>query len=80
MMALMAASLIAPMTCSLMQHMASSLIIGISWKEVQIAGKKQEHEFLPLLILPLRIKAMFGKVLTRAGKGFNNMDHIDKIF
>ena len=47
----MAASLIAPMIFSLIQTLASSLINAIN-------GKGQEGGFLPLLALPLIIKAM----------------------
>ena len=51
MMKLMADSLIALMASSLLQPAASSLINAIY-------GKGQEGEFLPLLELPLRIKAL----------------------
>ena len=57
MMALTAASLIAPM--------ASSLVNALT-------EKGQERGFLPLLALPLMIKVL-GKTFRRAERGYNNM-------
>ena len=42
------------------------------------AGIGKEGGFLPLLALTLLIKAMSGKGVARAGKGYNNMDHMEK--
>ena len=65
-MASMAASLIGPMTASLIQHVASSMINALSGKGVMREKKGQEVEFLPLSILPLMTKAMSEKGVTRA--------------
>ena len=54
------------MVASLLAPMASSLINAISGKGVMIVGKGQEGGFLPLLELPLMIKAMSGKGVTGA--------------
>ena len=43
------------------------------------AGKGQEVGILPLLALSL-ITKVFRKGVTGAGKGYNNMDHMDKHF
>ena len=43
-------------------------------------GKEEEREILLLIALNLMIKATSTKRVTRAGRGYNNMDHIDKIF
>ena len=71
----MVASLIAPTASLSIQTVASSLINVIS-------GKRQNREnsgFLSLLALPLIMKIL-GKRVKRAGKGYNNMNHMDKIF
>ena len=60
----MAASLIAHMVSSLLQPIPFSLINSIS-------GKWQEGGFLPLLILPLRMKVLEKRV-RRAGRGYMN--------
>ena len=62
----MAASLIAPVASSSIQNVASSFINAIAGKEVMRAGKQQESGFLPLLALPLIIKAL-GKRVRREG-------------
>ena len=54
----MVASLIQPVSSSLIQPVASSLIKAIAGKGVMRAGKRQEGGFLPLLALPLMIKAI----------------------
>ena len=84
MMALTAASLIAPMVFSLMQLVASSLVNDITGKEVIRAEKGLQDGILPLLVLPLIMKVL-GKGVTRtvkevrrARRGYNNMDHMDK--
>ena len=64
MMALMAASFIAPMASSLMQPITSSLINSIT-------AKGQEGGFLPLLALPLIMKVL-GKGVRRAARGYMN--------
>ena len=51
-------SLIQPVASSLIQPVASSLIKAIAGKGVMRAGKRQEGGFLPLLALPLMIKAI----------------------
>ena len=76
MMAPIAASLIAPMASSLIQPVASSLINPITEKGIMRAGKGQERRCLPLA-LHLMVKVL-GKGVTRARRGYNNMDH--KIF
>ena len=58
------ASLIAPMVPSLTQPVDSSLINAISKKETWTQEKGQEGEILPLLTLPLMIKALSGKGVT----------------
>ena len=58
MMAPVVASLIAPVTSSLIQPVSSSLINIVSRKGVMIAGKGQEGEFFPLLVLPLILKVL----------------------
>ena len=80
MIAHMAASLVAPMYSLLIQHVASSLINVISRKEVMRVEKRQKCEFLPILALLQMTKAISGKGVTRGGRGYNNMDHMDKHF
>ena len=65
---------------SLIQPVVSSLINNISGKGALRARKGQEGGFLPLSTLPLMLKAMFVKVIKRAGRGYNNMDQMDKKF
>ena len=62
----MAASLIAPVASSLTQLVTSLLINAIT-------GKRLEDGFLPLLTLLLIMKVL-GKEVTRAGRGYKNMD------
>ena len=57
MMAPMAASLIAPLTSSLTKPETSSMISSITKKGVMRAGKGQHDGILPLLALPLMVKA-----------------------
>ena len=70
---------VASMASSFIQPVASSLINDITGKGVRRAGKGQEGGYLPLLALPLMMKAL-GKGIRRAGKAYNNMDHLDKTF
>ena len=79
MMASMAASLIEPMASLLIQPVTSSLINAISGKRVIRAGRRHKGGFLSLLALPLMMKVL-GKRATRAGKGYNNMNHMAKRF
>ena len=66
----------APMTASLIALMTSSLINVISAKTAVGAGKGRVDRFLPLLSLSLMMNVM-GKWVTRAGREYDNMDHID---
>ena len=59
MMAPMVASLIEPMASLLVKPAGSSRINTISGEGVMRAGKGQEGGFLPLLALPLMIKAKY---------------------
>ena len=70
-------AMIIPVAASLMQPVASSLINAISEKGDM---KGQEGGSLPLLALPLMVKAMSGKGFMRAGIVYNNMNHLDKSF
>ena len=79
MMTPMACSLIAVMTPSLRQPVAFSLTSAMSGKRVMTPRKGQKGEFLPLLASPLPMKIL-EKGDTRAGKGYSNMDHIDRNF
>ena len=79
-MAPMPASLIVPMASILRQPGASSLVKVIFGKGVS----ETEGGFLLLLAARLLITSIFGKGVTRAGKGViragrknDNMDHID---
>ena len=76
----MAASLIAAMASSVMQPVATSLINAIYGKGIRRVGKGQDIGFLLLSALHLVIKTMSGKEGIRAGKGYNNMGHVEKIF
>ena len=76
-MMLMAASLRAPMVSSLIQTVASSFINVISEKIAMTARKGQDGGFIPLLTLALMIEVL-EKGATKAGKIYNNMDHMDK--
>ena len=67
----MTVSLIAPIAVSLIQPVASSLINAIS-------GKEQEGRFLPSLAL-LLMKKYLGKGVTRARRGYHNMNHMKKV-
>ena len=80
MMAPMAASLISPMASLLIQPATSSMINSINGKTAMRARKGDEGGFLPLLALPLMIRSMSRKRVTRVGRGYNNMDHMDKKF
>ena len=57
--------------------MVSSMINAITEKG---EGKEQKGRFLSLLALPIMITSVSGKGGTRGGKGYNNMDHMDKNF
>ena len=80
MMAFMTASLIAPIASLLMQPVTSSLINVITGKWVMIGGKEKEGRFFTLIAAPLILKTLAGKGVTRAGKEYNNMDHMEKNF
>ena len=60
-----AASLIAHMASSLTQPVGSSLINAISGKRAWEQEKGQEGKILPLLALPLMIKVLPGKGVTK---------------
>ena len=75
----MAALLIAPMASALIQPVTFSLMNTISGKGVMRAGKEQEGGFQQSLALPIMMKVL-GKEVRRAGRGYNNMDHMDKNF
>ena len=79
MMAPIAASLIAPTASSLIQPVASPLINAITGKVAMRAGKGKEDGFLPSLALTLMMKVL-GKGVTRAGRGYNRMDYMGKVF
>ena len=68
-----AALLIALMTSSLMQPVASSLINALPGRGVRREGKGQESGILPLLALFLVMKAI-------SRRQYNKMDHVDKKF
>ena len=74
-----AASLIAAMASLLIQPAASSLINAITGKDIIRAGKGQKDGFRPFLVLPLMMKVL-RKGVTRVGKGYNNIHHIDNFF
>ena len=76
MMAPMVALLIVIMASSLIQSVASTLYLE---KESWHQEKDQKADLLPLLGLSLMMKVL-GKGVTRAGKGYNNMDHLTKRF
>ena len=59
-------AMMAPMSASLIQLVAPSLI-----KAMTVKG--QEEGFVLLLALPLMMKVL-GKVVRRAGRGYNNTD------
>ena len=71
--------MIAPMASLFIQPVVSSLINAISGKGVTRAGKGQESGFLPLLALPLMMKAM-GNRFIRARREYNTMNHMAKKF
>ena len=77
MMAPIVASLIAPVSSSLIQ--ASSLTNAISGKRVMGAEKGQEGGIIPLLSLSLMMKVLW-KRIKRAGKEYNNINHMEKMF
>ena len=78
-MAPMGPLLIVSMASSLIQPVASSLVNAITGKGVMRARKGQESGILPLLTLPLMMKVLEEGV-TKAGKGYNNIDHMDENF
>ena len=43
-------------------------------------NERQEGGIFPLLVAPLLLECIFGKGVTRAGRGYDNMNHMDKIF
>ena len=78
-MAPMGPLLIVSMASSLIQPVASSLVNAITGKGVMRARKGQESGILPLLTLPLMMKVLEEGV-TKDGKGYNNIDHMDENF
>ena len=86
MMAPMATSLKAVNASSLIKPAASLLVNAITGG-VMRALKRKEGGILPLLALPLIIEVLQKivaswkkKDVRTAGKGYNNMDHINKKF
>ena len=73
------ASIITPMTFSLIQPVATSLINAISGKGVMRAGKEKEPAFLLFLVLFLMMKVL-GKAVRKSGRGYNNMSRMDNLF
>ena len=73
------ASLMAPMAASLIWPLTSSLLGGTFEKGISEIEKRQEHKILPLLASIL-FKGIFGKGVTTAGKGYNYMGHMNKYF
>ena len=73
------ASIITPMTFSLTQPVATSLINAISGKGVMRAGKEKEPAFLLFLVLFLMMKVL-GKAVRKSGRGYNNMSRMDNLF
>ena len=65
-------------TFSLVQPLSSSLINATTEKRVMIAEKGQEGRYFPSLALSLMIRAMSGRGVTKRGRLYNNMDHMDK--
>ena len=70
-------AMMAPIPDWLIAPMVSSMINTITGKG---EGKEQKGRFLSLLALPIMITSVSGKGGTRGGKGYNNMDHMDKNF
>ena len=70
-------AMMAPIPDWLIAPMVSSMINAITGKG---EGKEQKGRFLSLLALPIMITSVSGKGGTRGGKGYNNMDHMDKNF
>ena len=69
-----------PMTVSLITLVSSSLKKPVASSFINaITGKGQEGEFLTLLALILTMKVL-KKGVTRAGSGYNNVDHMKKMF
>ena len=72
--------MIAPMTVLLITLLSSSLKQPVASSFINaITGKGQEGQFLPLLALILTMKVLEKRV-TRAGSGYNNVDHMKKMF
>ena len=68
-----------PMAAWLIQPVASSLLNAVFGKGVKRAGEGQEVGIIPLLVIPLMIRVL-GKGVTRAGRIYNNMDDMGKMF
>ena len=79
MMALMNACLIEITVSSLIQSATSSFINAVTGKWVRKAGIGQEGGFVPLLALELMMKVL-GRGVRGTGRGYNDMDHMDKSF
>ena len=75
----MNAYLIEIMVSSLIQPATSSFINVVTGKWVRRAGIGQEGGFVPLLALDLMMKVL-GRGVRGTGRGYNNIDHMDKSF
>ena len=67
-----------PVAASLIEPRASSLINALTGKGAMRVEKEQEGGFFILLPLSLMIK-LLGKRITRAGRKYSKMDHVEII-
>ena len=67
-----------PVAASLIEPRASSLINALTGKGAMRVEKEQEGGFFTLLPLSLMIK-LLGKRITRAGRKYSKMDHVEII-
>ena len=72
-------AMMAPMVASLIAPVSSSLTNAISEKRVMGAEKEQEDGIIPLLSLSLVMKVLEKRV-KRAGKEYNNINHMETMF
>ena len=63
-----------------MQTVALSLINTLAETGVRRAGERQGGGFLLFLATPLILRAISGKGVKGAAKGYNNTVHTDKVF